>query len=197
MACPVNGGGSFTTSPKLVEPDCDEGAAHRETTRARRNSQDTTTRGFDTASSQSEQAGSTSCQPSKPRPQPPHQRNALAGAPTWCATGCSSTQNHMMLQQQRSLSCRPSGAANSVWRRPQRRKAKDRRVRAGGRHDGAVGRTAVAQQIPSGSVSQSLLLRQRFRENPGAANETICGLEGLNHADHPCYCTQLAQFQEP
>ena len=192
MACPVNSGGSFTTSPKLVEPDCDEGAAHRETTRARRNSQDTTTRGFDTTSSQSEQAGSTSCQPSKPRPQPPHQRNALAGAPTWCATGCSSTQNHMMLQQQRSSGCRPSGTANPVWRRAQRRKAKDRRVRAGGRHDGTVGRAAVEQQIPSDSVSQLLFPGQRFREDSGAVNETIRALEGLNHADHPCHCPQLA-----
>ena len=63
-------GGLYTVSPKLVEPDRDKGAVHLETTRARRNSLDTTTGGFEAAGSQSEQAGSTGYCPSRPWPHP-------------------------------------------------------------------------------------------------------------------------------
>ena len=63
-------GGLYTVSPKLVEPDLDEGAVHLETTRARRNSLDTTTGGFEAAGSRTEQAGSTGYRPSRPWPHP-------------------------------------------------------------------------------------------------------------------------------
>lgn len=63
-------GGLYTVSPKLVEPDPDEGAVHLETTRARRNSLDTTTGGFEAAGSRTEQAGSTGYRPSRPWPHP-------------------------------------------------------------------------------------------------------------------------------
>ena len=56
-------GSLYTVSPKLVEPDRDKGAVHLETTRARRNSLDTTTGGF-------EAAGSTGYCPSRPWPHP-------------------------------------------------------------------------------------------------------------------------------
>ncbi|RPA18713.1 hypothetical protein EGT56_12630 [Arachnia propionica] len=61
----------FTASPKPVEPDRDEGVVHLETTRqphsrGRCNSLDVVAGGFDTVSSQSEQAGSTSFRSSKP-----------------------------------------------------------------------------------------------------------------------------------
>ena len=63
-------GGLYTVSPKLVEPDRDEGAVHLETTRARHNSLDTTTGGFEATGSRTEQAGSIGYRPSRPWPHP-------------------------------------------------------------------------------------------------------------------------------
>ena len=98
-------------------------------------------------------------------------------------TRCSSSRGHRAVG--------PSGVANSVWRRPQR--GRPRIDESEG--DDMMGRLvellwrSTSLQI---ACQQSLLPRQRFREEPGAVNETIRALEGLNHADHPCHCPQLA-----
>ena len=68
----------LTASPKLVEPDRDEGAVRVETTRTRRNSSlDATARDIDTAYSQSGQAGSSDFHTSAASPD---QRIGLTGA---------------------------------------------------------------------------------------------------------------------
>lgn len=73
-------GGLYTVSPKLVEPDRNEGAVHLETTRARRNSLDTTTG----VSRRPARGVSRPVQPATvPRDlgHTPRQRIALTGAP--------------------------------------------------------------------------------------------------------------------